>query len=260
MVAVQVMAGHFNCIGFPLETHEGFEKFMELAANSGTPIETVSGFYIHWAPGEGVEAWVQANPQRQLIGCNPHFSGQGRLRVGVGRKVLDPHAPLDGAIYGWAEPKPLSEAGQSPGMYPLQVNLPDFSVTAAALPMPSVVTMQIAAFAHQLLTFASDDEFAQPSNPLSKLATEAFIPSGLFRPDGQPVNPPRSEAMLTGHVLAASLLKNPVTQIEFYHLHIQSLSGTFDVVVAPKLVTGTAPVVGGVVAGTFWLSGRIVES
>lgn len=63
--------------------------------------------------------------------------------------------------------------------------------------------------------------------------------------------------MLTGHVLTSNLLKNPVTQIEFYHLHIQSLGGTFDVVASSKMVTGPVPAVGGVVAGTFWLSGRI---
>lgn len=254
------MSDHFGAVGFPVGSAADLASLAKLAAVGGTSYESEQGFYVACSPGEGIELWVQFDRQRQLIGCNPHFSGQGRLRVGVGRKVLDPRAPLDGAIYGWAEPKPLPDARQSPGMYPLQVDLPDFGITAKGLPTPSVVTMQIAAFAHQLLTFASDDEFAQPSNPLSKLATEAFIPSGLFRPDGQPVNPPRSEAMLTGHVLAASLLKNPVTQIGFYHLHIQSLGGTFDVVASPKVVTGPAPAVGGVVAGTFWLSGRIVET
>lgn len=72
-----------------------------------------------------------------------------------------------------------------------------------------------------------------------------------------PSDPPLAYAIFTGHVLETSIITNPVTDHEFIWAKVRTLGGEVDMVSDPVLLNG--PVVkGGVVSGSFWLSGRIV--
>jgi len=141
------------------------------------------------------------------------------------------------------------------GACPLRVDVPDFAAVKDALAPPRIVVMQVAAFAHWLDCFSGDEAFAASQDPRVRVAAESFFPTGLTPLDDGPA-PNRAEALFSGHVLSVSPLANPEDGGHFFHLRVRTYGGEYDVVADAALVAG-APVVGGVVQGAFWLSGRL---
>ena len=66
--------------------------------------------------------------------------------------------------------------------------------------------------------------------------------------------------MIAGHVQHTEERSNPATGRRFHYLRVKTYGAVeVDVVADPTIVTGS-PAVGGVVWGTFWLSGRLLHS
>ena len=187
------------------------------------------------------------------MGMNPHFEGKSSVRLAIEARVTrDTHTPLDGTFLAWANP-PESGVG---GEYPFAFDCPDAAVHET-MAMPIAVVAQIAAFAQQLTVHDSEAAYLadQTAQGLS-FASRSFIPSGLISPSGEPVTPPESHALFTGHVLEAAERTNAVTGESFWCALVETQGGTFDVVIDPALLS--EPVrQGNVVSGWFWLSGRI---
>jgi hypothetical protein len=123
--------------------------------------------------------------------------------------------------------------------------------------LPAVGDVQIAAFAHELSVFRSEREFQDSQTGELKFATESFIPSGLFTPGGETTDPPRAHAVFTGRILEAGTRWNALMNRPFRWATVQTYGGTFDVVMDPDLVE-VEPVPGGILSGSFWLSGIIL--
>ena len=226
------MPSHFSAIGFPVHSQEEWEAIVLRAAASAEPLETETGYaYLPWRVDGGVELWAQQMPDGALFGCNPHFSGTSRIRLRVTKVASDESNMLDGAIEGWVNPEDDVEES---GSYPIRIDMPDFELVRSTLEASQIVTMQVAAFAHELHCYASEEAFAKDQTWQPKLAPKALIPIGLFPP------------------------ANPEGGGTFFHLVVRTFDAEFDVVADPESVTGD-PIVGGVVQGTFWLSGRVVQ-
>ena len=88
-------------------------------------------------------------------------------------------------------------------------------------------------------------------------ASQSFIPSGLFTPAGKSTVPPQARAIFAGHVLAADEKINVLTGRAFYWALVDTFGGAYDVVIDSNLLPGV-PEIGGVISGSFWLSGRII--
>ena len=246
------MASHMSSLGFRFSTEQEFVDLAMTAATQGEPIEAGDGAYYRWTPGAGVELWAQADQDGKLIGLNPHFSGEARMRVGLIKPIArERDSALDGAFYGWAGAK-----GNAPdeGQYPFAFDAPDFK-RHATLALPAIVSVQLAAFAHELRAFENDEAFqageTSEDGETYKMAPESCIPSGTFS------DPPESTVIFNGHVLETAQVTNPHTQQTFWWARVRTLGGEFDVVADPEIVKG-AIVVGGVIGGSAWLSGRIV--
>jgi hypothetical protein len=63
--------------------------------------------------------------------------------------------------------------------------------------------------------------------------------------------------MFVGHVLAAGERINVLTGHAFYWALVETLGGAYDVMIDPELLP-SVPAAGGVLSGSFWLSGRII--
>ncbi len=224
---------------------------MEFAAHAGKPQQTAHGYYIFWSPGEGVEAWVQASLERQLSGCNPHYSGKGRVRVKINRVVAGPHSPLDGSVQGW-----LIDPETSAEICPICVDLPAAAIDAPPISPPAIVWIQIAAFARQSFCFSDYDAMKASTFPYANLASRAFIPSPSS-PAGSNEDEAKPEAVFCGEIRHYELKTNPLTRLQFHYFVVESLGGTFDVVIDRESLNGT-PRPDGVLAGAFYLAGRIV--
>ena len=255
------MASNFSNIGLHIGSPQEFQELATKAASRSTPVPTfVGGAYLHFSTPEGVELWIQISPDKEIVGCNPHFVGGSRhlsaggFAVDVTRIVSIDGAPLDGRLVG-------TIAGEEASGCPIVFDVPDFRQYAARLTLPTRVRCQIAAFPHEFTASPTEEAFhADQAAKLSGpgMAAESFIPSGTFRPGGETIEPPEAQAVLAGRILAAERRTNSFSGHPFYALSVKTLGGVIDMPVDPQLISST-PVAGGVVFGSFWLSGRLLE-
>jgi hypothetical protein len=255
-LAGRVMPSHLSTIGFAVETGDDFARLAEQISAKATEVQVKAGRYLRWTGSGGEELWLQLSSRRDLIGMNPHFSGASRVRVGIVNRVTRPNdTKLDGALHAWASP---SDDSPSAGDYPFVFDVPD-AAACLDLEIPSVAEAQIAAFAHEVSVFPSEEAFAASQTPDSvQFADRSFIPAGLFSPDGVKDGPPAAEAIFTGHVLQAEQRANTVSNQKFWWALVDTLGGTYDVVIDPTLLE-EPPIVGGILSGSFWLSGRLIS-
>jgi hypothetical protein len=249
------MPSQFSSIGFTVTSGEDLAALASQVADKAERISTARGEYLKWAPAFGEQLWLQITHDGNAMGMNPHFAGKSSMRVGVEGRVARPsHTPLDGTFIAWANPPAGAATG---GDYPFAFDCPD-AATHLDLALPATATAQVAAFAQQVSLYESVRAYASsPDAEGSNGASRSFIPSGLISPAGEPVVPPESHALFTGHVLEAAPRLNAVSGQEYWWALVDTLGGTFDVVIDPNLVSDQ-PRAGNVVSGWFWLSGRLL--
>jgi hypothetical protein len=246
----------FSAIGFHVSSGEDLASLASHVADRAETIDAPEGQYLKWAPPSGEQLWLQVKRTGDAMGMNPHFEGKSSVRVAVESRVARAsHTPLDGTFIGWANPP----AGSAGGDYPLVFDCPD-AARYGDLALPAVFDAQVAAFAQQISVHASSADYdaAQQAQGLP-FPSRSFIPSGLITPDGAPVDPPEPHALFSGHVIEAEERRNAVTGHPFWWALVDTLGGTYDVVIDPALLP-SPPRAGGVVSGWFWLSGRLQVS
>jgi hypothetical protein len=247
------MPSHLSTIGLTLATREDFIALAQRVAAIATPIPAKGGRYMRWSSDCGAELWLQVDAAGTLIGMSPHFTGKAILPVRLTQRLARPQDnALDGAFHAWAAPEGDSESGA----YPFVFDSPD-PAAHSDICLPTNAEVQIAAFAHQIQVYDSEKAYrdAQPKNVVH-FASRSFIPSGLFKPDGGSIEPPRALAIFTGQVVEAEERCNPLTGESFYWALVDTLGGCFDVVVDRGMLPAR-PAAGAILSGSFWLSGRI---
>jgi hypothetical protein len=244
----------FSAIGFTVSSGDDLAALASRVAEDAETIDAPGGQYLKWAPPSGEQLWLQVKRNGDAMGMNPHFAGKSSVFIAVeARVVRDAHTPLDGTFLAWANPPAGAVAG---GDYPFAFDCPDAAIHEA-LTLPVTVNAQIAAFAQQITVYASQAAYdaAQAAQGLP-FGSRSFIPSGIISPSGEPVIPPESHALIAGAVIEAAERRNAVTGLPFWWALIETVGGTFDVVIDPLLIA--APVhAGNIVSGWFWLSGRL---
>lgn len=251
---IGVVPSQFSAIGFRVSSGEDLAALASRVADRADTIDASAGQYLKWAPPSGEQLWLQVKRNGDAMGMNPHFEGKSSVRVAVEARVArDAHTPLDGTFLAWANPPAGAFAG---GDYPFAFDCPD-AATHEALALPATRTAQIAAFAQQITVHASEAAYdaAQAAQGLT-FGARAFIPSGLISPSGEPVTPPESHALMAGVVLEAAERRNSFTGEPFWWALVETIGGTYDVVIDPALLSGAIER-GHVVSGWFWLSGRL---
>lgn len=246
------MANHYSTIGFRVETKDQFFALGPKLAENAETINVLDGRYLRWSSESGAEMWMQQSRDGYFIGMVPHFSGQSRVRTRVTKRITRPgRTALDGAFYGWSDPVNLDPAVQR---HPFVFDCPDYAVNYRRN-LPTVVDVQLAAFAHTIDLFDTPEAFESGG---MAIASRSFIPSGILTPNGETIDPPESRAIFSGHIVRSATKRNDHSGNEFYWALVESLGATFDVVIDPGMID-RRPKVGGVLAGSFWLSGRITN-
>ena len=138
---------------------------------------------------------------------------------------------LEGAFYGWANPL---GGVTTDGDYPFCFSAPDYRLHDKVR-LPSEVTVQLAAFPNEILAFENQEAMRSSNTWMNQMAPESCIPSGLFLPKGQKIDPPNPEIMFCGTVQDTSQLTNPITGHPFFWARVRTLGGELDVVVAQPL-------------------------
>lgn len=248
------MPSHFSTIGMPVSSMEDINNLAKAVALQTKQLPSVDGTYLQWRSACGAELWLQIDVNREYAGINPHFHGPARMRVGL-TAYMPSETPsvLDGSFHGWSEPAKQEDSEEMSGTYPFVFDAPDSSVHRN-LTLPKIVDVQIAAFAHEIALFENEAAFyASHTEDSLKMSSESFIPSGLFgEREGT-----KALGLFVGKILAVEHKTNSLTQVSYWWVLVQTLGGQFDVVIDPALLD-SPPVVGGLVQGSFWLSGRIL--
>ena len=229
-------------------TQSEFQRLIRSVAREGAFLDSKEGTYLRWSPGAGAELWIQANLDREIIGCNPHFTGEASMRISVTQTFHSIDRPLDGRFFGWVEPK--DEKNPTTGLYALSVEMPDYSLSETRLFKHPVITVQIAAFAEEIANFPNERSFA-----FSPFSNTMALPT-VLQPDCEAGDGEAPVAKISGFVLKAELRTNPLTEQTFLYALLETHGGTVDVVASNDLLPET-PAVGSVLAGSFWLSGRM---
>jgi hypothetical protein len=241
------MADHFGCVGVPVESAEYLVGIAERAATTAVAISARGGTYYHWADPSGAELWIQADGEGQFLGINPHFSGESVIEFVLTDSIhREAEGALEGAFHGWVAP---DESGES-GLYPMVFDSP-CALTHADLAFPHRARVQVAAMPQEVRLFETEEAYDSGDVDTPGFASQFFVPSGLFGAD------PQAVGVMTGLITKVERLTNGLTEASFWWLLVESLGGSFDVVAAPSDFV-ESPAVGGVIYGTFWLSGRLL--
>lgn len=248
------MSSHFSAIGFEVKTNEDVRLLVERGFREGKSFPSRNGRYVQWQAGSGTELWLALDHDDSLITMHPHFAGEGIMAVGITRRIIrDSESPLVGGFHAFADTK---DGDIETGAYPFVFDVPNLD-SYVDTQLPLFKRVQLAAFADELTTFKSDEQFLSEKEAI-RLAPESFIPTGLFSISGDGAEAPPATAIFSGHVLSHSLVANRTSGASFSGMRVQTLGGVVDVVADPADVQGS-PNVGGVIRGSFWLSGRILE-
>ncbi|MEM7293853.1 MAG: hypothetical protein AAF420_10735 [Pseudomonadota bacterium] len=236
-----------------MNDEDDFLAIANRVAEHADAIDIPNGRYLRWSSDCGAEIWIQLDDANGLIGMTPHFAGESQVRVGITSRITSSDdTTLDGAFHGWADP-----SGDDPesGTYPFVFDSPDYQLHSN-LRIPSIHPVQVAAFAHEISIFDSVDDYNASQSGEPKFASQSFITSGMFSPDGGSTEPPQAYGIFTGHIVQTAKKRNGLTGSSFHWALVDSLGGLFDVVIDPELVQ-SEPKASGVLSGSFWLSGRI---
>ena len=111
-----------------LQSQEEFITLANELAGESVRLDVPGGYYLCWSSESGAELWFQVDEDNDLIGMNPDFSGETRVRAGFPARHRSSGSPLDGAFQGWADPQ-----GDDPenGSYPLSSMRRTSSATAS---------------------------------------------------------------------------------------------------------------------------------
>jgi hypothetical protein len=246
------LSSDFESIGFNFRSPQEFVEFAQREVGRGHAQRTpVDGEYVRLGNEDGAQLWIQRSPSNEVIGAHPHFAGSSRFRAALSR-VIRPSGrdtPLDGSIVCTASPDADS--------VPFVAAVPDFWMRAASLPAQSQLVLQVTLFPRECHISRTLEE--HQASPLGKLASEALIPAGLFRPNGAHIEPPQNQMIAAGRIVAVREVLNPVTQIRFLTLLVRTLGGEVDVPMAATACR-EIPGEGSILAGSFAVSARVLEA
>ncbi|MBS1794343.1 MAG: hypothetical protein JSS81_10845 [Acidobacteria bacterium] len=245
-------------IGFPTPDDQAVNEMIMHVLEVAKPVKSAHGFYLVYTDPSGAEIYLQGNFDQELIGFNPHFAGRSRRTVALTKAIERDSSVLDGGFYAWANP---ADGAAESGDYPFVFDVPDFRAFERPA-LPRTVELQLTAFAsNDFKLYANDDDYQRAQESELKYASKMFVPSGLFgfneADGGVDLNAVRPVATFAGEIRACELKTNTLSGESFYALLVDTLGGETDVVVDPKYVPAE-PMIGSIVSGTFWLSGRFI--
>ena len=246
-------------IGFPTPDEQAVNEMIMHVLEVAKPEKVAHGFYLVYTDSSGAEIYLQGNLEQELVGFNPHFAGKSRRTVGLTRAIERDSSALDGGYHAWANPQEgLGEEGD----YPFVFDVPDFRGSEIK-DFPKLAEIQLTAFgSNDFQVFESEDDYQASQESELKYASKMFVPVGLFAFDEKDgsidLSTVRPVGRLAGEIREFELRTNELSGENFYWLLVETLGGETDVVVDPKYVP-VEPKIGGIVSGTFWLSGRIAN-
>ncbi|MDQ0416772.1 hypothetical protein J2Z48_000939 [Croceifilum oryzae] len=242
-----------HSMGFAIESEEQFMEYLDLVVRTGEQTETSFGrkFSLVFSNGEEIVALMDED--HEVFHVNFHHRKGMASPVGIYEVDTNEEGELTGLTFGSMRPE--EETNPESGMYPFVFQTGDMEVLEA-FQQSETRNVEIAAFAHQVRCFATEEEFDQKQDPEVPLSSESLVPLGIFNDEVNDVLAPT--ILLNGVVTDVELLQNELSQAQYWQFTVQTVGAAYVVFASLDRVTEGEPAVGGIVSVEAWLTGRFV--
>jgi hypothetical protein len=232
-------------VGFPVKSNEDVNGLVELWAKDVKEFPCEKGSYLVFYDASGVEIYLQMDLRGELLGFNPFFAGKTKHEISISQLIERDTSEMDGGYVASFVDDETLFVFDSPNIF------------ANRFEYPKRCEIQLNAFAsNDLLAFESEEEFYASQLTDTKIASKSFFPSGLHR-EGEDI-PPQPHAIFAGEIKNFELKTNVTTGFNFYWLLVETLIGEIDVLADENLFK-SEPKLGGIIRGSFWLTGKITR-
>ena len=248
------MPSHYSDIGYSFGSSEEHIDYLQKIYDGGKDVPSKNGTYRKVVIDGKIEFWIQTKKSRpfkqkaSVVGVEFHFSSANSNTLRF-ESWVEPKEDLSGEAYVWC----VYDGGD---LFPMVVNMPDADLRHD-LKNGDMIKVQLACFAESLNLFDTKEEYDESQTSEPKFSDEYFIPSGTFNPDGTEKKP-TSDVMFSGHILSAEKRTNSHTSGEYYYFTVKCRGIIFDVLADTAFVT-KKPKVGGILSGSFWVSGKVAS-
>ncbi len=232
-------------VGFPVKSNEDVNGLVELWAKDVKEFPCEKGSYLVFFDASGVEIYLQMDLRGELLGFNPFFAAKSRSEVLLTQIIERDTSEMDG---GYA-------ASFVNGNIPFVFDSPN--IFANRFEYPKRCEIQLNAFAsNDLRVFEDTKIFLESQSAETKIASKSFVATGLHRHEED--IPPQAHAVFSGEIKQFELKTNATSGEKFYWLLIETEISEIDVVADVNFFE-IEPKLGGIIRGSFWLTGKITR-
>lgn len=251
------MASHFNAVGYPVGNMEEYWALARRAAAAGVRNPAAGGSaVVRWAVDSGPEIWSYVNRAGEVTGAVPFFSTGVAYRIAVTAAGEDPDEELEGWIDGWLEP--VEDDEPFSGAFPLRVDVVNYALARQRLTaFPSVQRIELVGLAHEADLFADERAYAAAPGDVYHMPLGAIASGPHFAADADVETFTEATALLSGRLDGARSLTNPHTGRLYWWLELTVRGVRLHTFADPETLGGE-PAPGNVLAGSFWLLGRLL--
>jgi hypothetical protein len=217
----------------------------------------------------GAELWSTINEEGLLAGVSPDFAGPSRIRLRVEEKIEVEFGAsiIRGQMRDIGDTFPPTEKEKyvdQEGQFhldmglPIEIECPTYHICGKEVPLGSIRTAQVAAFAHEIHIFDhlqdykkyQDDQGEDQIKLAAKCWSQGLLKVGQY-----------NLAIFAGHVLKAERKINERTGEWYFWAQVETFGGCkLDVVIHPLLLDPDHPPrSGSYLFGAFFLSGRLFD-
>lgn len=205
----------------------------------GEVVETAGMKYLKWAVGEGLELWTRFKDGAPEPFYYAYYAGEARMTVALLEKTPRREAlRADGAFL--CRGRGCAGAGWVAGRNPFVFDSPYYH-RYDGLSLPRVGEVQLTAFAFKMKGYETEEEYdeAYPADEAGYCWDyKHFVPVCMVRPRGEGGELPEASAEVSGFVMDAGIIANPVTGHDFCWARVETVGGEVDVVCAPDRLSG----------------------
>ena len=240
------MASHFSDIGFVFNNQGDMEAYLSSIFDKGKEIPSKNGFYRLVTVDSSIELWFSGKrkilSRKEIItGIELHYKSETVIPVRFGHWIN----PKDDSNY---EAMVLHDNGTE---IPFVVNIPN-AYMYRDIKEGEAMRLQVACFAEELQLYDTEEEYFSSQEKEPRFAAESFLPTGAF-------NLGKSEttaaAALSGHIIHFEKRINSHTGCGYYLFSVACLGAVYTILADVSLVD-KQPRLGGILQGSFWVSGK----
>lgn len=251
------MSSHFNAVGYPVGNIDEYWALARRAAASGVRNTAPDGSaLVRWAADSGPEIWSHVSRAGDVVGATPFYSTGTAYRISITGAGEDPDEELEGWIDGWLEPAEDDEPFS--GAFPLRVNLVNYILARPRLTtFPTVQRLELVGLAHEADLFTDEQAYTSAPSDAYHVPIGAFVSGPHFAADADAETFTEATGLLAAPIDSARLLTNPSSGQSYWWMEV-TVRGIRLHTFADRETLGGDPSAGQILAGSFWLLGRLL--